>query len=334
MRKVLVTGGAGYIGSHACKALAGSGYLPVVFDNLSQGHREFVQWGPLEVGDLCDAARIETVLREHRPVAVMHFAALALVEESVFEPEAYFRNNVVGSFNLLRALRACSISTIVFSSTCATYGTAATPEIDETHVQEPVNPYGASKLAVEHMLRGYAVAYDLASVALRYFNACGADAGGGIGERHEPETHLVPRLINAVIEGAGAPFQVRGEDYATDDGTCIRDYVHVSDIADAHVAALRYLEDGAKGFHAFNLGSGRGHSVRQVIASVERVTGRPVNAVAAPRRAGDPPKLIANADRAFRELGWTCRHRELDDMVASAWQWRLKSTDAYAGASA
>ena len=318
-RNVLVTGGAGYIGSHTCKALAAAGYSPVTLDNLAYGHRWAVRWGPFEQADLADRQAVERVLREHRIGAVIHFAAYAYVGESMTDPGKYFRNNVVNTLNLLEAMRAAGVGRIVFSSTCATYGVPQAVPIGEDHPQSPVNPYGESKLFVERALHWNGVAHGLRWMALRYFNAAGADPDGEIGEDHDPETHLIPLAIEAAL-GRRPDLQVMGTDYPTPDGTAIRDYVHVTDLADAHLRALRHLEgDGPSG--ALNLGTGRGHSVREVVAMVERVTGRKVGARDAPRRAGDPPALVAAPGRARQLLGWEPRWSSLEAIVHSACRW-------------
>ncbi len=317
--KVLVTGGAGYIGSHACKALAASGHEPVAFDNLSEGHRWAVKWGPLEEGDITDPTRLAEVFNSHRPEAVMHFAARAYVGESVTDPERYYRNNVVGTLGLLGAMRRAGVSRFVFSSTCATYGVPLRTPIAEDHPQDPVNPYGRSKLAVEHILRDYACAYGLKAIALRYFNAAGADPDGEIGEAHEPETHLIPLVLGAAAKAEQA-ITIFGEDYETADGTCIRDYTHVADLAAAHVLALEKLVTCA-GFDAYNLGTGLGLSVREVIDVAQQVTGRSIRALVGPRRPGDPPILVADGSLAQRELGWRPAHSSPNEMVRSAWTW-------------
>jgi UDP-glucose-4-epimerase GalE len=318
-RSVLVTGGAGYIGSHTCKALAAAGYLPVTLDNLVYGHRWAVRWGPFEQADLADREAVERILRRHDIGAVVHFAAYAYVGESMADPGRYFRNNVVSSLNLLEAMRAAGVGRIVFSSTCATYGVPDAVPIGEDHPQRPVNPYGESKLFVERALHWHGVAHGLRWMALRYFNAAGADPDGEIGEDHEPETHLIPLAIDSALGRRGA-LQVMGTDYPTPDGTAIRDYIHVADLADAHVRALRHLEgDGASG--ALNLGTGQGHSVREVVAMVERVSGRAVDARNAPRRAGDPPTLVAAPGRARELLSWNPRWSSLESIVRSAYRW-------------
>jgi UDP-glucose-4-epimerase GalE len=320
---VLVTGGAGYVGSHACKALAQAGYLPVTYDNLSIGNRWAVKWGPLELGDILDSNRLHEVFRKHRPVAVMHFAAFALVGESMQEPSLYYRNNVTGAVNLLDAARAHDAGHVVFSSTCATYGVPDKIPIREDVPQRPVNPYGASKLMVERILADYAMAYGLRYAALRYFNAAGADPDGEIGESRAVETHLIPLALEAVL-GRRPPLRVLGTDYPTPDGTAVRDYIHVADLADAHVAALQHLLAGRDSFAA-NLGTGRGHSVREVIAAAERVTGRRVPVTPGPRRPGDPAMLLADPSLARRLLGLDlARSHDLEQIVAHAWAWHAR----------
>jgi UDP-glucose-4-epimerase GalE len=318
---VLVTGGAGYIGSHAAKALAQAGYEPVVLDNLSRGFRDAVQWGPLVVADVSDRAAVGKAFREYAIDAVMHFAAFAYVGESMEEPGKYFENNAAGTLHLLEAMREEQVKKIVFSSTCATYGHPGSVPISEDHVQSPVNPYGESKLMVERLLRWYSSIHGFRAASLRYFNAAGADAEGELGERHDPETHLLP-LALAAASGARSALDVYGTDYPTPDGTAIRDYLHVTDLAEAHVSALRYLDAGGASDH-FNLGTGSGYSVREVVKMVEQVTGRNVPVRECPRRAGDPVSLIADASKATRVLGWRPRFA-LEDMVRSAREWNLK----------
>ena len=325
---VLVTGGAGYIGSHACKALAAAGYRPVCYDNLVYGHDWAVRWGPLERGDIADRARLDAVIRRYRPGAVMHFAAFAYVGESVLDPGKYYRNNVSGSLCLLEAMRDHGIDRLVFSSTCATYGVPRQVPIDESHPQVPINPYGASKLMIERMLGDFAVAHGIGSVALRYFNAAGADSDAETGEAHDPETHLIPLVLDAAA-GVRPDVVVHGTDYDTPDGTCIRDYIHVTDLADAHLLALTALHDktGENAANlAYNLGNGQGFSVREVIACAEAVTGRPVQVRHGPRRPGDPPRLVGDARRAMRELGWQPRFAELREILATAWQWHCRGS--------
>jgi UDP-glucose-4-epimerase GalE len=316
--RVLITGGAGYIGSHTAKLLAASGHTPIVFDDFTQGHDWAVKWGPLERGSLADQGRLREVFAAHKVEAVVHFAASALVGESMSQPTKYFRNNTVATLNLLDAMREAGVATIVFSSTCATYGDPVRVPIDETHPQTPVNPYGESKLMVEKILRWYGSAYGLKWIALRYFNAAGADPAGEIGEDHDPETHLVPLVIGAAL-GTRPPVKVFGTDYPTPDGSAVRDYVHVMDLADAHRRALEGLDNGTAS-QAINLGTGQGHSVRSVIDTVTRVGGKKVPFEEAPRRAGDPPELVAAPGRA-REVGWSCRYAALEVIVEHAWKW-------------
>jgi UDP-glucose-4-epimerase GalE len=319
MSTILVTGGAGYVGSHACKALAAAGHTPVVYDNLSRGHREFARWGLLEEGDIADGARLDAVFARHRIDAVMHFAALAYVGESVEQPALYYRNNVGGTLELLEAMRRAGVKRLVFSSTCATYGVPERMPITEDLPQQPINPYGATKLMIERVLRDYDPAYGLRSVALRYFNAAGCDPDGEVGEDHDPETHLIPRVLMAA-DGMLPRVDVFGTDYPTPDGTCLRDYIPVADLADGHVRALDYLERGGA-TTAINLGTGRAFSVREVIAAAERVTGRRVPVHEAERRAGDPPVLVADATRARAVLGFAPRFTEIETIVATAWKW-------------
>ncbi len=319
---ILVTGGAGYIGSHACKALAAAGYLPIAYDNLVYGHPWAVRWGPLEEGDILDRARLDAVLRRYKPEAVMHFAAFCYVGESVADPGKYYRNNVAGTLTLLEAMRDQGVGKLVFSSTCSTYGVPQQDPITETHPQQPINPYGASKLMVERMLQDFGSAHGLAAVALRYFNAAGADPEAETGELHDPETHLIP-LTLAAAAGDLPHLTAFGDDYDTADGTCVRDYIHVTDLADAHVRALARLGD-QQGFAAYNLGNGQGFSVKQVIETAERVTGRSVPVRVGPRRAGDPARLVGDATRIRAELGWTPRYADLQDIVGTAWRWYLK----------
>jgi len=321
--RILITGGAGYIGSHVCKTLAKEGLEPVTYDNISRGNQASVRWGPLEIGDLNDRARLHDVIRHYQPASVMHFAALTYVGESVSSPALYYHNNVIGSFTLLETLRECGIRTLVFSSTCATYGEPVRLPMTDDHPQAPVNPYGTSKLMVERILRDYSTAYGLRSVALRYFNAAGADPDGETGESHDPETHAIPLAIMAAT-GQAPSFRIFGTDYPTPDGSAIRDYVHVVDLAEAHVAALKYLLDGGV-TDAFNLGSGSGISVFEMIASVERVASRRVPIVHCARRQGDLPVLVADARRATKILGWQPRYRIIDDIVRTAWYWHCRA---------
>lgn len=320
--KVLVTGGAGYIGSHACKALARAGFQPVVFDNLSTGWKGAVQWGPLVQGDLMDRAAIDAALAEHRPVAVMHFAALSLVGESMQDPGRYWRLNVGGALNLLEACAAAGVRNFVFSSTCATYGDQDGVLLTEETPQRPINAYGGSKLAIEQMLQDFGKSAGISHVIFRYFNVAGADPEGETGEQHVPETHLIPLMLDAVA-GKRPALTVFGTDYPTRDGTCVRDYVHVTDLADAHVLGLRRLLDG-KGNGVFCLGTGRGFSVSEVIEASRAVTNREVPVVIGGRRAGDAAALVSSSTHATLELGWEPQHSSLRQMIGDAWAWAQK----------
>jgi UDP-glucose-4-epimerase GalE len=321
-KNVLVTGGAGYIGSHACKALAKAGYTPIAYDNLVYGHREAVRWGPFVEADLSDRTTLSETLRRHQVGAVMHFAAFAYVGESMTKPQLYFRNNVVNTLTLLDTMLEAGVKRVVFSSTCATYGTPETVPIDEQAPQRPVNPYGETKLMIERALHWYGIAYGINSVALRYFNAAGADPDGEIGEAHDPETHLIPLVLDAAL-GRRPQIDILGTDYPTPDGSAIRDYIHVEDLADAHVKAIAYLEEGGAST-ALNLGTGEGQSVRAVIAAAERVTGRRIPKREAPRRAGDPPALVADPRRANAVLGWQPAMSDLDSILRTAWAWHTR----------
>lgn len=316
---VLVTGGAGFVGSHVCKVLHRAGFRSVIYDDLSNGIEGAVRWGPLEIGELEDEARLGEVIARHRPVAVMHFAAFIEAGRSVSVPEAYYRNNVAGTLSLLRAMDQANLDTLVFSSTAAVYGEPEAVPIPETHPMRPVNPYGRSKLMIEEIVRDVAAAGGLRFCALRYFNAAGADPAGDLGENHDPETHLIPLVLQAAA-GRRPDITIFGTDYDTPDGTCIRDYVHVSDLADAHVLALRRLLGGGDTLIA-NLGTGRGHSVREVVDMAARVTGRPIPVRAGARRPGDPAVLTADASLARRALRWHLRFPDLRDMVAHANAW-------------
>lgn len=321
--RVLVTGGAGYIGSHTAKALAAAGHLPVAVDTLERGHRWAVRWGPLVEADLGDRAALETALREQRIDAVIHFAAYASVGESMAHPDRYFRNNVAGTLNLLEVMRERGVGQIVFSSSCATYGHPTSVPITEDQRQAPVSPYGESKLIAERMIVWCARAHGFTATSLRYFNAAGADPDGELGERHRPETHLIPLAIDAAL-GRVPHLEIYGADYATPDGTAVRDYVHVADLADAHVQALE--RPGPCGaMRVYNLGAGQGASVREVVAMVERVGGRNVPLVEGGRRPGDPPVLLADIGKAERELGWRPQRSSLDLIVRSAWSWHVAS---------
>jgi UDP-arabinose 4-epimerase len=320
---VLVTGGAGYIGSHTCKVLAEAGYLPVSYDNLVYGHRWAAKWGPLVEGDLADGELLRSTVRHYGIEAVMHFAAYAYVGESVKEPRKYFLNNVSKALGLLDALLDTGVRKIVFSSTCATYGAPETVPIGEDHPLRPVNPYGESKLFVERALDWYGKAYGVRWMALRYFNAAGADPAGETGEQHCPETHLVPLVIEASL-GRLPCVEIYGTDYPTPDGTAIRDYIHVMDLARAHVLALRHLLEGGESM-AINLGTGRGHSVREVIRAVERVGGGPVPTRETSRRPGDPAVLVADPSRASRVLGWRPMHADIETIVGDALRWHQRA---------
>jgi UDP-glucose 4-epimerase len=316
---VLVTGGAGYIGSHACKALKQAGYVPVTYDNLVTGWEQAVKFGPFEKGDLLDRARLDEVFAKYRPIAVMHFAALSQVGEAMSQPGKYWHNNVGGSLSLIEAATAAGCLDFVFSSTCATYGDQDNVVLDENAVQLPLNAYGASKRAIEDMLKDFEAAHGLRHVIFRYFNVAGADPDAEVGEFHRPETHLVPLVLDA-IDGKRDALTVFGDDYDTPDGTCIRDYVHVCDLVDAHVLGLEWLKDG-KGSRVFNLGTGSGFSVREVMDRAEQVTGRKVPYSIGPRRGGDCTKLVSGSTRAKTELGWEPKRSDMASMIADAWKW-------------
>lgn len=319
MAKVLVTGGAGYVGGHACKALAAAGHTPIVLDNLSTGWRAAVRFGPLVEADLRDRGAVEAAFESYRPEAVLHFAALSTVAESAQQPDLYWANNVGGSANLFSAARAAGVGAIVFSSTCAIYGEARGAVLTEDDAKTPISVYGRTKLAVEDMLADIDSAYGMRSVVFRYFNAAGADPEGEIGEDHRPETHLIPLALDAA-QGIRPDITVFGQDYPTPDGTCIRDYVHVMDLADAHVRGLDWLLDGGSS-QALNLGSGHGHSVQEVLDSAQMVTGRKFPIVSGPRRDGDPPRLVSGSIRAQEVLGWQPKRVRLEETIADAWRW-------------
>jgi len=318
--RILVTGGAGYIGSQTCKALAKAGLEPVVYDNLGNGRRSAVKWGPLEVGDIRDTDRVRDVIRKYQPAAVVHFAAFIQVGESVRDPGKYYLNNVAGSVSLLEAMQMEKLRTIVFSSTAAVYGEPQFVPVTEDHPLAPINPYGESKRMVENILADYEIAYGLKWAALRYFNAAGADPDGELGPNHEPITHLIPLVLRAAL-GTGPALTIFGTDYDTPDGTAVRDYIHVADLASAHVAALRYLEDPANGSGAFNLGTGAGHSVREVVATAERSLGTKVPIVEGARRPGDAPNLVANPNKGQRAFTWTPRYSDLATIIDTAAAW-------------
>jgi UDP-arabinose 4-epimerase len=321
-KNILVTGGAGYIGSHACKALFHDGYIPVTFDNLVYGHSCAVKWGPLEVGDISDRARLDAVMNKYDPIAVMHFAAFAYVGESIENPSKYYLNNVVGTLNLLESITAHGIDKFIFSSTCATYGVPTENPISERHVQNPINPYGASKLMVERILADFGLAYGLRSISLRYFNAAGADPDCEIGEDHNPETHLIPIILD-VASGIRSELKIYGDDYDTVDGTCVRDYIHVTDLVEGHLLALHALERGVK-TTSYNLGNGHGYSVKEVLSAIEKITNKRLRVEVAPRRPGDPPKLVCDATRANEELNWIPKYSKLPIILETAWKWHLK----------
>ena len=318
-KEVLVTGGAGYIGSHACKALSQAGYLPVTFDNLCTGWRDAVKFGPFEQGNLLNKAEIDNIFKKYEPIAVMHFAALSQVDESMKRPALYWENNVMGSLNLIQSAVDHECLNFVFSSTCATYGDQDNVVLDEASAQHPINAYGASKRAVENILTNFQDAFGLQNVIFRYFNVAGADPEGTVGEFHQPETHLIPLILDAV-DGKRDELKIFGTDYDTPDGTCVRDYVHVCDLVDAHLLGLKWLLDG-KGSRTFNLGTGDGFSVRQVIDQTQHVTNRSVPVTECDRRPGDCTKLVSGSTRAEVELGWSANRSNLKQMIIDAWRW-------------
>lgn len=318
----MVAGGAGYIGSHMVLYLLNKGYNPIVYDNLSEGHKEAVLGGTFIEGDLSDKNKLNEVFKSYDISAVMHFAASCYVGESVTNPAKYYKNNVVTTLNLLDTMIENNINKFIFSSTCATYGLPQYLPLTEEHPQSPVNPYGNTKLAVELILKDYAKAYDLRSVAFRYFNAAGADPQGRIGEAHDPETHLIPNVIKSAL-GIGDPLKIFGDDYDTPDGTCVRDYIHVLDLAQAHLLGLEKLFEGHKS-DFFNLGNGEGYSNKQVIETVEKISGRKIDYSFAPRREGDPPTLIGSSKKAFEQLNWKPEYASLDKIVETAWNWHKK----------
>lgn len=322
-RSVLVVGGAGYVGAHTCKALAAAGYVPVTFDNLSTGHRDFVKWGPLIEGEIADTGALRQAMRSHQISAVLHFAAHAYIGESVHEPRKYYENNVSGSLSLLRAMSQAGIDKIVFSSTCAVYGQPSHVPVTEHAHPAPITPYGTSKLMVEQIMNDFRSAYGLNFIALRYFNASGADLDAEIGELRDPETHIIPRAMMA-LQGHLDDFQVFGTDFPTPDGTAIRDYIHVADLADAHVLALGTLLRGQQG-GVFNLGAGTGYSVKEILDEIARHTGHPLAPPSGPQRKGDAAALYADALLAKSELGWQPRHSDLETIISSAWRWHQKA---------
>lgn len=325
--KILLVGGAGYIGSHMLKMLLGAGHQVVTFDNLSSGHRDAVLSGEFVQGDLADTAALAQVFTQHQPEAVMHFASYIQVGESVKRPDIYYQNNVTNTLNLLNTMLKHEVKKLIFSSTAAIFGEPKAVPIDELHTKQPVNPYGKSKWMIEQILADYDVAFGLKSICLRYFNAAGADPEGQLGERHDPETHLIPLLLQ-VASGRKPAINVFGKDYDTEDGTCVRDYIHVVDLCKAHLLALHYLEQHQQS-NQFNLGNGKGFSVQEVINTVQRVTGRLIHVIDSPRRSGDPTRLIADATRAQRELAWQPSLSDLETIVQHAWNWEKKVTRTY-----
>lgn len=328
-KNILVTGGAGYIGSHTCKAISKAGYQPICYDNLVNGHEWAVKWGPLVVGDINDRTKLDELIRKYNPDAVIHFAAYAYVGESVINPGKYYRNNVAGTLSLLESMRDCGVNNLVFSSTCATYGVPNLIPIAEDHVQNPINPYGLSKLMVENILKDFSVAHKLRSISLRYFNAAGADVDGEIGELHCPETHLIPLILDVCL-GKTSSIKIFGNDYPTPDGTCIRDYIHVTDLANAHVLALKALENGAE-TTSYNLGNGKGYSIKEVISAAAAITKKEIPIEYSSRRKGDPPKLIGDAALALKELGWNPEYTDINVIIETAWNWHKKYQIAYQG---
>lgn len=322
-KKILIVGGAGYVGSHANKLLSNSGFDTVVFDNLATGHRKLARWGEFFKGDLSNPADLARCFKKYKFSAVMHFAASSCVGESVTEPAKYYRNNVANTLNLLDAMRVAGVSKLVFSSSAATYGEPVKTPITEAHSPAPLNPYGRTKLIMEQAMKDYGTAYGMKYVALRYFNAAGADPAGEIGELHIPETHLIPLVLDAAA-GSLPYIKVFGDNYPTPDGTCLRDYIHVSDLASAHLLALRYLTRGGASA-VFNLGNGRGFSVLKVIQTVQKVTGRKIPVVMAARRAGDPAVLVASSARVRRALGWKPLYPGIATIIKHAWAWHQKN---------
>ena len=320
--KVLVTGGAGYIGAHCCKLLAAKGHQPVSLDNLVYGHRRAVQWGPFYEGDLADRAMLNDIFEKEQFDGVMHFAAYAYVGESMSDPQKYYINNLQNTIGLLEAMKTYHVNNFILSSTCAVYGNPQRIPIDEQHPRNPINPYGKSKYMIEEILSDYHRAYGLKFISLRYFNAAGADSDADIGEDHTPETHLIPLVLD-VATGHSATVQVFGNDYGTEDGTCVRDYIHVGDLADAHVRALEKLFQGEL-CESINLGTGNGFSVLQVIRTAEKVTGRKIPYIAAERRPGDPPVLVASNEKARQVLGWLPRYSQIEEIIRTAWNWHRK----------
>ena len=322
---ILIVGGAGYIGAHINKILNKNGYETLVFDNLSYGHEKFVKWGAFENGDLGNIEDIRRIFRNYPITAVLHFAAFTYVGESVEDPQKYYRNNVCNTLNLLQVMLEFGIKRIVFSSTCATYGNPVEIPITENHIQNPISPYGRGKLMVENILSDYSEAYNLKYVSLRYFNAAGADPDTEIGEEHNPETHLIPLVLDAA-SGKRKNINIFGTDYSTEDGTCIRDYIHVTDLADAHLKALKYLENGGSSDY-FNLGNGSGFSVKEVIEEAKKITGKEIVAVETERREGDPPILVGSSEKIRSVLNWEPKYSDLSVIIETAWKWHEKNND-------
>jgi UDP-glucose 4-epimerase len=321
--KILVCGGAGYIGSHMVKMLHNLGHQVTTFDNLSTGHRHAVKWGEFVEGDLLNPDDLVALFRNRQFDAVMHFSARSLVGESMQKPALYYQNNVVGTFNLLEAMRQAGVNRFIFSSSAAVYGNPIADRIDESHPKNPINPYGCTKLMVEQMLGDYAAAYGLNSVSLRYFNASGADPEGELGEEHDPETHLIPNILKAAL-GSGTELKIFGDDYETPDGTCVRDYIHINDLCSAHLKAIGYLEQNP-GCHAFNLGNGNGFSVKQVLQAAEQVVGQPIDHQVVARRPGDPATLVADSQQANQRLDWLPSHPDIETIIKSAWRFHSGS---------
>tara|TARA_Y100001980_G_C14553668_1_gene339235 strand:- start:2989 stop:3990 length:1002 start_codon:yes stop_codon:yes gene_type:complete len=325
-KNILVTGGAGYIGSHTCKKLVENGYFPIIYDNFSTGNKWAVKWGYLEEGDILDLEKLINIIRKHKPSVVIHLAAKAYIGESINYPEKYFRNNVVGSINLLEAMKKTNTTKIVFSSSCATYGIPKDLPILESEDQVPISPYGTSKHVIEQIINSYSQSDNLNFINLRYFNAAGADLDCEIGEFHDPEPHLIPSIFEALLKNK--EFVINGSDYRTYDGTCIRDFIHVEDLANAHVKSIDNLLKSRKNF-SFNLGTGRGYSILEVIKEVEKITNRTLKIKISERRVGDPPKLFASGRLAKKELGWDPSHSDLNEILKTAWNWYLKINSTY-----
>jgi len=321
-KRVLVTGGAGYIGSHACKQIAARGHVPISVDNLSTGYSWAVKWGDLERCDIRDTERLSEIFRRYNPEVVMHFAAHCYVAESVRNPEKYYSNNIGGTMSLLEVMRKHDVKTLIFSSSSVTYGDANSIPIEEEHPQNPINPYGVTKYLGERMISDYGIAHDLRFISLRYFNAAGADSDAEIGEAHNPETHLIPLILDCAA-GKRREVAIFGTDYQTRDGTCIRDYIHVSDIADAHLRAMEHLLSGKESCF-LNLGNGNGYSVREVIDCSIKVTGHDVNVIEGPRRAGDPSQLVSDSNQSKKVLGWFPKRDKLETIIEDAWRWHQK----------